>query len=59
MASANVLKYFKRKKSGNYEEPVYIGAEQRFVSALRGTNNHNLEEQSILGHDCITKFNIQ
>ena len=55
MASANVLKYFKRKKSGNYEEPVYIGAEQRFVSALRGTNNHNLEEQSILGHDCITK----
>ena len=54
MASANILKYFKRKKSGVYEAPVYIGAEQRFVGALRGTNNNNLEEQSILGLDCIT-----
>ena len=54
MASANVLKYLRRKKSGAYETPVYIGAEQRFVSALRGTNNNNLEEQSILGFDCIT-----
>lgn len=54
MASANVLKYLRRKKSGKYETPVYIGAEQRFISALRGTNNNNLEEQSILGFDCIT-----
>ena len=54
MASANVLKYLKRKKSGKYEAPVYIGAEQRFVGALRGTNNNNLEEQNILGFDCIT-----
>ena len=54
MASANILKYLKRKKSGAYEAPVYIGAEQRFVGAVRGTNNNNLEEQSILGLDCIT-----
>lgn len=54
MASISVLKYLKRKKSGRYETPVYIGAEQRFVGALRGTNNNNLEEQSILGFDCIT-----
>lgn len=54
MASANILKYLKRKKSGAYEAPVYIGAEQRFVGALRGSNNNNLEEQSILGLDCIT-----
>lgn len=54
MASANIIKYLKRKKSGSYEEPVYIGAEQRFISPLRGTNNNNLEEQNILGLDCIT-----
>ncbi|MBQ8206350.1 MAG: hypothetical protein IJZ77_02715 [Bacilli bacterium] len=54
MASINILKYLKRKKSGSYETPIYIGAEQRFISALRGTNNNNLEEQSILGLDCIT-----
>lgn len=54
MASANIIKYLKRKKSGGYEEPVNIGAEQRFVTALRGTNNNNLEEQNILGSDCIT-----
>ena len=55
MASVNVLKYLKRKKSGGvgYDEPVYIGAEQRFVGALRGTANGNLEEQSILGSDFI------
>lgn len=54
MASANILKYLKRKKSGAYDAPVYIGAEQRFVGAVRGTSNNNLEEQSILGLDCIT-----
>lgn len=53
MASANILKYLKRKVSGSYETPVYIGAEQRFVTALRGSKNNNLEEQSILGLECI------
>lgn len=54
MASTNILRYLRRKMSGSYEEPVYIGAEQRFVGALRGSNNNNLEEQNLLGLDCIT-----
>lgn len=54
MATVNVLKYLKRKKSGKYDDPVvYIGAEQRFVSPMRGSNNNNLEEQNILGVDFI------
>lgn len=52
--SANVLKFLKRKKTGStYSDNIYFGAEQRFVSALRGTSNNNLEEQNILGMDCI------
>lgn len=54
MASAKILKFLKRKTdSGTYGEDIYLGAEQKFVSALRGTNNNNLEEQNILGMDCI------
>ena len=54
MASAKILKFLKRKTdSGTYGEDIYLGAEQKFVSALRGTHNNNLEEQSILGMDCI------
>ena len=54
MASAKILKFLKRKiDSGTYGEDLYFGAEQKFVSALRGTSNNNLEEQSILGMDCI------
>lgn len=53
MASVNILKYLKRKKSGTYESPVYIGTDQRFITAIRGTSNNNLEEQNLLGLDCI------
>ena len=57
---ANVVKYFRKKlsDSGNsaYEAPTYIGAEQRFVSALRNSVNNNLEEQYLLGSDCETSI---
>lgn len=53
MAKANVVKFLKRKINGNYEEAVHIGAEQQFVSALRNSNNNNLEEQTLLGLDCV------
>lgn len=55
MATLNVIKSVQQKDSqGSYNSPVFFGAEQRFVGALRQSNNNNLEEQSILGLDCIT-----
>ena len=55
MAALNVIKSVQQKDSlGSYDSPVFLGAEQRFVGALRQSNNNNLEEQSILGLDCIT-----
>lgn len=45
-----------RKKLGkdDYSTPIKIGVEQRFVSPLINSNNNNLEEQSIIGNDCLT-----
>ena len=55
MTTLNVIKTIQQKDSlGSYNSPVFFGAEQRFVGALRQSNNNNLEEQSILGLDCIT-----
>lgn len=55
MAVSNnqVIKEVRRKSaSGDFENPVKIGADQKFVSSLLNSHNNNLEEQSILGVDC-------
>lgn len=49
-----VIKQIKTKSSSGYSSPTYLGAEQRFVGALRQCNLDNLEEQSLLGVDCVT-----
>ena len=48
---AEVIRYLRRKSSSGFESPTYLGAEQRFVGALRNSNVNNLEEQYILGTD--------
>ena len=54
--NAEVVKYFRRKTSGGFNEPItYLGAEQRFVGALRNSSVNNLEEQFILGTDTYTE----
>lgn len=49
-----IVTEIRRKSSGVFETPVKIGAEQRFVKSLLNSHNNNLEEQSILGLDCLT-----
>lgn len=51
---AEVIKQIKQKNNSSFSSPIYLGAEQRFVGALRGSNVDNLEEQYIIGVDCIT-----
>lgn len=54
--TAEVVKYLRRKSSNGFIEPVtYLGAEQRFVGALRNSGVNNLEEQYILGTDTYTE----
>lgn len=50
----NVIKQLKQKTDSAFSSSIYLGAEQRFVGALRQSHNDNLEEQSILGVDCVT-----
>nr|DAD62365.1 MAG TPA: hypothetical protein [Caudoviricetes sp.] len=52
----NVIKYIKQKSSSGFNQsPTYLGAEQRFVGALRNSGVNNLEEQYILGTDTYTE----
>lgn len=54
--TAEVIRYLRRKGSDGFSEPVsYLGAEQRFVGALRNSGLNNLEEQYILGTDTYTE----
>ena len=55
MANAEVVRFFRRKSSTGYDSPTYLGAEQRFVGALRNSGVNNLEEQYILGTDTYTE----
>lgn len=51
----NVITSVARMGVGDYEAADFpIGVEQRFVGALLNSHNNNLEEQFLLGLDCIT-----
>lgn len=51
-----VVKELKQKRGSNndYSAPVKFSTEQRFIPAMLNSNNNNLEEQNILGTDCVT-----
>lgn len=53
--TAEVVRYFRRKNASGYDDPTYLGAEQRFVNALRNSNVNNLEEQFVAGTDTYTE----
>ena len=52
----DVVKYFRQKTLGGFADPIYLGAEQRFIGALPNSNNNNIEEQFLLGTDTYTEF---
>lgn len=54
--TSDVIKYIRQKSSNGFDQsPVYLGAEQRYVGALRNSGINNLEEQYILGTDTYTE----
>lgn len=54
--TGEVIKYFRRKDSTDFEPISWLGSEQRFVSGLRNGNINNLEEQFVLGTDSYTEM---
>ena len=54
--TTDVVKFFRRKTNEGFDSVTYLGAEQRFISALQNSNVNNLEEQYILGTDTITEY---
>ena len=53
---ADVVRYFRRKGNTGFDEPItFLGAEQRYVNALRNSSINNLEEQYVLGTDTYTE----
>ena len=55
MANRNVVTSVKAKTASGYDTEVLFSVQQRYVDALLNSHNNNLEEQLLLGLDCITK----
>lgn len=51
---ANIIKSLQVKKARGFYAPVFLGTDPYLVGAIRGTSLNNLEEEMILGMDCIT-----
>lgn len=56
MSNAEVIRYLGQKDENGDYSITWIGAEQRFVNALRNSSNNNLEEQYLLGVDSYTEI---
>lgn len=52
-SEAKIISMLKHKTSTGDFNPLYLGPEQRYVGALRKSNNNNIEEQLLLGVDQI------
>lgn len=53
-----IISMLKQKSDNGDFNPLYLGPEQRYVGALRKSNNNNIEEQLLLGVDrIITSWN--
>lgn len=50
---AQIISMLKQKSDNGNFSPLYLGPEQRYIGALRKSNNNNIEEQLLLGVDRI------
>jgi len=57
-SEAQIISMLKQKSDNGNFSPLYLGPEQRYIGALRKSNNNNIEEQLLLGVDrIITSWN--
>lgn len=57
-SEAQIISMLRQKSDNGNFRPLYLGPEQRYIGALRKSNNNNIEEQLLLGVDrIITSWN--
>lgn len=52
-SEAQIISMLRQKSDNGNFNPLYLGPEQRYIGALRKSNNNNIEEQLLLGVDRI------
>lgn len=54
----NVISKLSKKSSTGFDTPYPIGTDAKYISGIRGTHVNNIEEQFLIGFDCITTTEI-
>ena len=54
----NVISKLSKKNSAGFDTPYPIGTDAKYISGVRGTHVNNIEEQFLIGFDCITTTEI-
>ena len=54
----NVFSKLSKKSSTGFDTPYPIGTDAKYISGVRGTHVNNIEEQFLIGFDCITTTEI-
>lgn len=54
----NVISKLSKKSSTGFDTPYPIGTDAKYISGVRGTHVNNIEEQFLIGFDCITTTKI-
>ena len=54
----NVISKLSKKNSTGFDVPYPIGTDAKYISGVRGTHVNNIEEQFLIGFDCITTTEI-
>ena len=54
----NVISKLSKKNSTGFDIPYPIGTDAKYISGVRGTHVNNIEEQFLIGFDCITTTEI-
>ena len=54
----NVISKLSKKSSTGFDIPYPIGTDAKYISGVRGTHVNNIEEQFLIGFDCITTTEI-
>ena len=50
----NIVTQVRRKNTSGFDAPFFIGSSAKYVTGVRGSNVNNIEENFLLGTDCIT-----
>ena len=54
----NVISKLSKKSSTGFDTSYPIGTDAKYISGVRGTHVNNIEEQFLIGFDCITTTEI-